>query len=108
MWEVEPANAIRFVHERLPLLFGKANPEAVVQILLVAAMVLRFYEELRGRQLTTEMAAAASATARVLRSGAEAEIDSRSVVLGDVVLLSAGDLIPGDVRILESNNLFVG
>jgi magnesium-transporting ATPase (P-type) len=71
-------------------------------------MALRLYEELKGRALAAEMAAAAPTTARALRDGVAVELDAYSVVVGDVVLMSAGDVIPGDVRVLEAHSLFVG
>ena len=45
------------------------------------------------------------ATARVRRDGAEAEIAAEEVVVGDVVLLAAGDEVPADGRIIEASSL---
>src|SRR5690625_2785122 len=43
----------------------------------------------------------------VLRDNSEYEIDVKDLVVGDIVLLNAGDFVPADVRILKSNNLKV-
>ena len=45
------------------------------------------------------------ATARVRRDGAEAEIPAEEVVVGDVVLLAAGDQVPADGRIIAASSL---
>ena len=45
------------------------------------------------------------ATARVRRDGSEAEIAAEEVVVGDVVLLAAGDEVPADGRIIEASSL---
>ena len=45
------------------------------------------------------------ATARVRRDGVEAEIPAEEVVVGDVVLLAAGDEVPADGRIIEASAL---
>ena len=45
------------------------------------------------------------ATARVRRGGTEAEIDAEGVVAGDCILLSAGDVVPADGRIVEASSL---
>ncbi len=45
------------------------------------------------------------ATARVRRDGSEAEIDAEQVVVGDVVLLAAGDEVPADGRIISASSL---
>ena len=78
-----------------------------MQALLLAAIIARFWEELRSRQLAAAMRGAVSASAAVVRDGAETAVDIKDVAPGDVVLLSAGSLVPGDVRLLEARNLFV-
>src|SRR5215470_5377174 len=45
------------------------------------------------------------ATARVRRDGSDAEIAAEEVVVGDVVLLAAGDEVPADGRIVEASAL---
>src|SRR5437868_6470692 len=45
------------------------------------------------------------ATARVRRDGAEAQISAEELVVGDVVLISAGDQVPADGRIIEASSL---
>ena len=45
------------------------------------------------------------ATARVRRDGAEAEVPAEELVVGDVVLLAAGDQVPADGRIIEASAL---
>ena len=45
------------------------------------------------------------ATARVRRDGTEAEIPAEELVVGDVVLLAAGDEVPADGRIIEASAL---
>ena len=46
-------------------------------------------------------------TATVLRDGKKVKIPIKDIVIGDVVLLSAGDMIPADLRIVEETDLFV-
>ncbi len=48
-----------------------------------------------------------SVTATVLRDGAAHEVPLARIVPGDLVLLSAGDMIPADVRLLSCKDLFV-
>ena len=45
------------------------------------------------------------ATARVRRDGSEAEIPAEEVVVGDIVVLEAGDDVPADGRIIEASSL---
>lgn len=47
-------------------------------------------------------------TATVLRDGKEVQIPIKEITLGDIVILSAGSMIPADLRVLEAKDLFVG
>ena len=46
-------------------------------------------------------------TTVVLRNGIETKISVKNITLGDVVILSAGSMIPADLRIIESKDLYV-
>ncbi|AZK43861.1 calcium-translocating P-type ATPase, PMCA-type [Erysipelothrix piscisicarius] len=46
-------------------------------------------------------------TAKVIRGGEEQTINSNDVVVGDLVVMDAGDLVPADLRIVQSNSLTV-
>ncbi|WP_323616885.1 calcium-translocating P-type ATPase, PMCA-type [Erysipelothrix rhusiopathiae] len=46
-------------------------------------------------------------TAKVIRGGEEQTINSKDVVVGDLVVMDAGDLVPADLRIVQSNSLTV-
>ena len=74
---------------------------AIVAILVVNACI-GFAQEYRAAQAMQALKRLAAARARVLRAGVPAEIDAAELVVGDVVILEAGDLIPADVRIVEA------
>jgi P-type Ca2+ transporter type 2C len=46
--------------------------------------------------------------ADVVRDGDLVEVDAADLVVGDVVLLAAGDKVPADLRLLDSHSLYVG
>ncbi|BDA47243.1 probable magnesium-transporting ATPase, P-type 1 [Coccomyxa sp. Obi] len=79
----------------------------LIMVLLIGAIAIRFWEELRSRSLSAAMAGAVTASATVLRDGKEIVTDIKYVAPGDIVLLSAGNLVPGDIRLIEAHNLFV-
>ena len=74
---------------------------AIVAILVVNACI-GFVQEYRAAQAMQALKKLAAARARVLRGGAPAEIDAAELVVGDLVILEAGDQIPADVRIVEA------
>ncbi len=86
------------------------NPLTVIIILTMVFFsgVLRFIQETRSGDAAQKLLAMITTTCTVTRTGKEmTEIPMDDLVVGDVVHLSAGDMIPADVRILEAKDLFV-
>jgi Mg2+-importing ATPase len=81
---------------------------AVISIMVILSAMLRFVQEFRSNQAAEKLKSMVRTTATVLReqTGRE-EIDIKQLVPGDIILLSAGDMIPADVRIMQSKDLFV-
>ncbi len=82
----------------------------VIIILCMVAIsgTLRFVQETRSGDATAKLLAMITTTCTVTRKGQEKiEIPMDEVVVGDIVHLSAGDMIPADCRMLESKDLFV-
>jgi Mg2+-importing ATPase len=83
-----------------------------VDAVIIATMVLlgvtiNFWQSYRSQRAADRLRASVSPTATVLRDGVWQEIPIRAVVPGDVIRLSAGDLVPADARLLESRDLSV-
>lgn len=80
----------------------------VIAILVSASTLLDFFEEFRSNKAAEELKQMVATTTTVLRSGEKIELPISQVTLGDVVLLSAGSMIPADLRIIEAKDLYVG
>ena len=83
----------------------------VVSIMVLLSSLLRFWQEFRSNKAAEQLKSMVRTTATVLRKGepgtGKQEIDIKELVPGDIVLLSAGDMIPADCRITQSKDLFV-
>ncbi|MFH1333743.1 MAG: magnesium-translocating P-type ATPase [Pseudomonadota bacterium] len=79
----------------------------IIFVMLVIGVALRFFQELRADHAAEALRAMVRNTATVVRAGHEREVALEFLVPGDVIRLSAGDMIPADVRILEAKDLFV-
>jgi Mg2+-importing ATPase len=86
---------------------GDARGGTVMAIMVALSVVLRFWQEARADAAAEKLKAMIHVTATVVRDGATAEMPLRDLVSGDIVRLAAGDMIPGDVRLLSSKDLFV-
>ena len=80
----------------------------VIAILVVTSTLLEFFEEYNSNKAAEKLKQLVATTTTVIRDGKEVSIPINQVVLGDIVLLSAGSLIPADLRVLESKDLYVG
>jgi P-type Ca2+ transporter type 2C len=79
---------------------------AVLLLLLtVLNAVVGMRQEGKAESAMNALKSMMKATARVRRDGAEAQIPAEELVVGDVVLISAGDQVPADGRIIESSAL---
>jgi Mg2+-importing ATPase len=89
---------------------GEANPMAVIIIstMVMISGILRFVQETRSGHAAENLLKMIKTTTNVRRkeSGNE-EIPLEDVVVGDIVHLAAGDMIPADMRIIQSKDLFI-
>lgn len=80
----------------------------VIAILVIASTLLDFFEEYRSNKAANELKELVATTCHVLRDGKEIQLPIKDVTLGDIVVLSAGSMIPADLRIIEATDLYVG
>ena len=80
----------------------------VIAILITASTFLDFFEEYRSNKAAEKLKELVATNCIVLRDGKEVQIPVKNVVIGDIVVLSAGSMIPADLRIIETNDLYVG
>ena len=95
-------------------LFGSAPEDfdcltiVIILTMVIISGTLRFVQESRSGNAAERLLAMITTTCTVTRKGQEkVEIPMDELVVGDIVHLSAGDMIPADVRILEAKDLFV-
>lgn len=77
---------------------------AVTAVLLVNTLI-GFITELKAIRSMESLRQMQKDQIRVRRDGAEEEVETESLVPGDIIILESGDLVPADARIIESNNL---
>ncbi len=91
----------------LSLFLGEATDSLIILSIVLASGLLGFGQEWGAADSLRKLLALVQTTASVLRDGRTVEIPVEHVVPGDVVLLHAGDIIPGDGRVLDETDLFV-
>jgi P-type Mg2+ transporter len=88
-------------------LTGDIRGTIVIFLMVLLGISLRFVQETRSDQAAEKLKAMVRTTTTVLRDGVKQEITLRELVPGDIVLLSAGDMVPADVRLITSKDLHV-
>ncbi|MCD8041485.1 MAG: magnesium-translocating P-type ATPase [Tannerellaceae bacterium] len=81
----------------------------IITTMVLISGILRFYQEWKSGKATEALKKMVNNTASVFRYGSKdtQEINIAELVPGDLISLSAGDMIPADVRIVESKDLFI-
>ena len=88
-------------------LTGEPHSAIVIALILALSVLLSFIQENRAGHAAERLRAMVHTTASVFRDGALCEVPLASLVPGDCVRLSAGDMIPADLRLLAAKDLFV-
>jgi len=92
---------------------GETRGAEVIALMVVFSTTLAFFQEYRSSKAAESLRSLVTSTASVLRrvstdtSSQTIEIDFSQLVPGDIVHLSAGDMIPADLRVLSAKDLFV-
>lgn len=76
----------------------------VIVLLVAVSTFLDFFSEYRSNLAAEKLKQLVSTTATVIRNGRKVKVPFKDLVLGDTVILSAGDMIPADLRIIESKD----
>ncbi|MEG2009997.1 MAG: cation-translocating P-type ATPase, partial [Oscillospiraceae bacterium] len=77
----------------------------IILFVVIVNSVLGVYQESKAEKALEALQEMAAATSKVLRDGIITIVKTEELVVGDVVILEAGDAVPADGRILESNSL---
>lgn len=81
----------------------------IISSMVICSAVLRFWQEWKAGEATSTLMKMVKNSCSVKRIGIpdEEEIDITELVSGDIVYLAAGDMIPADIRIIASKDLFI-
>ena len=79
----------------------------IITIMVLISGILRFVQETRSGNVAAKLSEMIHTTVCVTREGEKKEIPLEEIVVGDIVSLSAGDMLPADVRILRAKDLFL-
>ncbi len=91
----------------LSALTGEMTGFGIIVGIILLSVVLDVVQQMRAEHTVEALRKTVALRARVLRDGREASVPVETLVPGDVVLLSAGDIVPADCRMLSGKDLFL-
>jgi len=86
---------------------GDKVDAAIIGVIVLLSIVIDLSQTYRSQRAVEQLRDRVAPTASALRGGEWKEIRRRDVVPGDIVRLSAGDLVPADARLLIARDLYV-
>ncbi len=86
---------------------GEMTDFVIIMVMVISSVTLDFVQEHRAGKAAESLRRSISVRAIVMRDNKTLEVPLVNVVPGDIVLLSAGDIVPADGFVLEANDFFV-
>jgi Mg2+-importing ATPase len=87
--------------------FGEIVNTAIIFSIVMLSVILDFYQESKAERAAEMLKQRVAVTATVLRDGVKREVRLAEIVPGDIIYLSAGDIVPADARVINAKDLFV-
>ncbi len=102
-----PLVIILLIASIISAILGEVLNASIIITMVFLSVALNFFQTFRSQRAVERLRAGVALTATVLRDGVWGEQLRSTLVPGDVIRLSAGDLVPADARLLETNALHV-
>ncbi len=104
---LNPLVVILLIAAAASAFLGEAVDAGIIAAIVLLSVAINFAQTFRSERAVERLRGQVTLTATVSRDGEWREIPRRQVVPGDVIRLSAGDLVPADARLVESRDLYV-
>ncbi len=104
---VDPIVLILIVAIVASLLIGEKTDALAISFIVLVDLLMGTFQEKKANNTAQALANLVKEQVNVLRDNKEIVIDSTALVVGDIVLLSSGDKIGADLRLIESHNFTV-
>jgi Mg2+-importing ATPase len=102
-----PLIILLLVASAISALTGETTNFLIIAVMVLFSVTLDFVQEHRAGKAAASLRKSVSVKAKVSRDDNQFEVPVTDVVPGDLVVLSAGDMIPADGRVLEARDFFV-
>ena len=91
----------------LSAVIGEKSDALIILVIVLATGILSFIQERNAGKTVEKLQKLITVKSAVIRDGKQTNVPSGSIVAGDILVLNAGDIVPADCYLLESNELHV-
>jgi Mg2+-importing ATPase len=102
-----PVTIILVIAAILSGVLGDLSNTIIILSIVLVSVILDFTQEYRAERAAEELKRRVATTATTLRNGVKQEIEVSELVPGDVILLSVGDIVPADARVISAKDFYV-
>lgn len=91
----------------ISLVMGDKRAAIVVMVMIFISIILSYFQETKSSKAVERLQRMVQTKTFVIREGKEKEIPAKDVVVGDIVVLNAGAIIPADIRLISTKDFFI-
>ena len=102
-----PLIIILFLAAVLSVFLGEFVDAMIIIVIVFLSVFIDFFQEYRAERAVDLLKEKISTTATVIRDGARQDVPLSELVPGDIISLSAGDIVPADARVILARDFFV-
>lgn len=88
-------------------LVGETINATIIFLMVLMSVLLDFFQEHKAEKAAESLKKRVATTSAVMRDGAKREVRVSEIVPGDIILLSAGDIVPADARVITFKDFYV-
>jgi len=104
---INPLAIILLVASAISAALGEIVNASIIAVMVLLSAALNFIQTYRSHRAVERIRKEVAPTATVLRDGCSVQIPRRELVPGDVIRLTAGDLVPADATLFKARDLHV-
>ena len=102
-----PLNLLLSVLGLVSIIAGDVPTSIIIFVMVMLSVILNFYQETKASIEAEKLKAIVHTKTTVIRNSEKQDILSKYIVPGDVIFLYSGSIIPGDVKLISSKDLFI-
>jgi P-type Mg2+ transporter len=104
---LNPLIIILLIASIISAILGDPVDAGIIFVIVLLSNILNFVQTYRSQKAVDQLRSSVAPTATALRDGKWIEIQSRDLVPGDMIRLTAGDMVPADARLVQTTDLQV-